>query len=319
MLVRINGERHYLWRAVDPEGEVLEVFATQRRDRRAALKFLKRTMKRYGQPCSIVTDRLRSYSAAMKALGKFWAAGMRALAETTGPRNSHQPFSKARRGDGAVSGDIKTLQKVLPLPMPRSTNHFNHQRHLTRPRHFQTTPSRHFVPVEPTASLTVLKKRFRRIESVSLTVPADGQAGPRTSTLRELRKITALTRIGIEEGEKRMRGVEGQNGSSSALPSTWWLRVPGARRTGQCRIYPAAREGTMGRNEMRAVLGLWTPLQESDEKPRCKTIGRFRRLLGPSAGIPLQRPRLRRPPDRKSTDRGDEGGRCRQSARRHCG
>ena len=61
-------------------GEVLEVFATQRRDRRAALEFLKRTMKRYGQPCSIVTDRLRSYSAAMKALGNSGRQGMRALA-----------------------------------------------------------------------------------------------------------------------------------------------------------------------------------------------------------------------------------------------
>ncbi len=49
VFVRINGETHYLWRAVDHEGEVLEVFATKRRDRRAALKFLKRTMKRYGQ------------------------------------------------------------------------------------------------------------------------------------------------------------------------------------------------------------------------------------------------------------------------------
>ena len=42
VFVRINGETHYLWRAVDHEGEVLEVFATKRRDRRAALKFLKR-------------------------------------------------------------------------------------------------------------------------------------------------------------------------------------------------------------------------------------------------------------------------------------
>ena len=67
--VRINGETHYLWRAVDHEGEVLEVFVTKRRDRRAALKFLKRTMKRYGRPSSIVTDRLRSYQAAMKGLG----------------------------------------------------------------------------------------------------------------------------------------------------------------------------------------------------------------------------------------------------------
>ena len=61
VFVRINGETYYLWRAVDHEGEVLEVFATKRRDRRAALKFLRRAMKRYGRPASIVTDRLRSY------------------------------------------------------------------------------------------------------------------------------------------------------------------------------------------------------------------------------------------------------------------
>ena len=54
--VRINGETHYLWRAVDHEGEGLEVFVTKRRDRRAALKFLKRTMKRVGRPSSIVTE-----------------------------------------------------------------------------------------------------------------------------------------------------------------------------------------------------------------------------------------------------------------------
>jgi putative transposase len=56
VFVRINGETHYLWRAVDHEGEVLEVFATKRRDRRAALKFLKRAMKRYGRPKLFVTD-----------------------------------------------------------------------------------------------------------------------------------------------------------------------------------------------------------------------------------------------------------------------
>ena len=47
VFVRINGETHYLWRAVDHEGEVLEVFATKRRDLKAALKFLKRAMKRH--------------------------------------------------------------------------------------------------------------------------------------------------------------------------------------------------------------------------------------------------------------------------------
>ncbi len=61
VFVKINGETHYLWRAVDHEGEVLEVFATQRRDRRAALKFLKRTMKRYGRPRSISTTEPRTH------------------------------------------------------------------------------------------------------------------------------------------------------------------------------------------------------------------------------------------------------------------
>ena len=65
--MRINGKTHYLWRAVDHEGEALEVFATKRRDRRSALKFLKRAVKRYGRPRSIVTDRLGSYRAATKA------------------------------------------------------------------------------------------------------------------------------------------------------------------------------------------------------------------------------------------------------------
>src|SRR5665648_412507 len=69
VFVRINGETHYLWSAVDHEGEVLEVFATKRRDRRAALTFLKRAMKRYARPASIVTDRLRSYRAAMNVIG----------------------------------------------------------------------------------------------------------------------------------------------------------------------------------------------------------------------------------------------------------
>jgi len=67
--VKINGETHYLWRAVDHEGEVLESIVTMRRDRRAAQRFLKKLMKQYGAPKMIVTDRLRSYRAAMSELG----------------------------------------------------------------------------------------------------------------------------------------------------------------------------------------------------------------------------------------------------------
>ena len=84
VFVRINGETHYLWRAVDHEGEVLEVFATKRRDRRAALRFLKRAMKRYGQPASVVTDGLPSYRAAMNVIGQCGRPDLRSLAQQPG-------------------------------------------------------------------------------------------------------------------------------------------------------------------------------------------------------------------------------------------
>ena len=70
VFVRINGETHYLWRAVDHEGEVLEVYATKRRDRRAALKFLKRSMKRYGRPRKIITDNALAIDLSALAMGE---------------------------------------------------------------------------------------------------------------------------------------------------------------------------------------------------------------------------------------------------------
>ena len=69
VFVRINGVTHYLWRAVDHEGEVLESFVTRKRDRKAAVTFLRKAMKQYGPPRIIVTDRLRSYRVAMRAIG----------------------------------------------------------------------------------------------------------------------------------------------------------------------------------------------------------------------------------------------------------
>jgi putative transposase len=69
VFVKINGVTHYLWRAVDHEGEVLESVVTKTRDRKAALKLLKKSMKRHGRPENIVTDPLRSYGAALKDLG----------------------------------------------------------------------------------------------------------------------------------------------------------------------------------------------------------------------------------------------------------
>ena len=93
--MKINGEPHYLWRAVDHEGEVLESYVTKRRDRKAALKFLRKAMKRYGGPEVVVTDKLRSYGAAMKVVGN-------ADRQETGrwlnnrAENSHLPFLYSR-------------------------------------------------------------------------------------------------------------------------------------------------------------------------------------------------------------------------------
>ena len=129
VFVRINGETHYLWRAVDHEGEVLEVFVTKRRDRRAALQFLKRVMRRHGKPKVIVTDRLRSYRAAMNVIGngadQECGRWLNNRAE-----NSHQPF---RRREGAMARfrDVKTLKKFSAVHASIH-NHFNQDRHLNR-------------------------------------------------------------------------------------------------------------------------------------------------------------------------------------------
>ena len=69
VFVKVNGKPCYLWRAVDHEGEIPGAVVTARRNEAAALKLLKRVMKKCGQPRKIVTDGLCSYSAAMKEIG----------------------------------------------------------------------------------------------------------------------------------------------------------------------------------------------------------------------------------------------------------
>ena len=127
--MKIIGDMHYLWRAVDHEGEVLEVFNTKHRDRKAALAFLKRTMKRYGQPRAIVTDRLRSYGTAMKVIGN---AADQVCGRWLNNRaeNSHQPFRRRERAM-AKFRDAKTLQKFASVHASLH-NHFNQDRHFNR-------------------------------------------------------------------------------------------------------------------------------------------------------------------------------------------
>ncbi len=127
VFVKINGETHYLWRAVDHEGEVLESYVTRRRDRKAALKFLRKSMKRYGQPQVLVTDKLRSYGAAMKAVGNI-------LKQETGrwlnnrAENSHLPFRRRERAMLRFR-QMRCLQKFAAVHSSVH-NHFNQERHL---------------------------------------------------------------------------------------------------------------------------------------------------------------------------------------------
>ncbi|NEK25269.1 IS6 family transposase, partial [Sulfitobacter sp. JBTF-M27] len=127
VFVKINGELHYLWRAVDHEGEVLESFVSKRRDRKAALKFIRKSMKRYGQPQVLVTDQLRSYGAAMKQIGN-------AERQETGrwqnnrAENSHLPFRRRERAMQRFRS-MRCLQKFAAVHASVS-NHFNQERSL---------------------------------------------------------------------------------------------------------------------------------------------------------------------------------------------
>ena len=122
--MKINGELHYLWRAVDHEGEVLESFVTKTRDRKAALKFLKKTLKRHGHSAEFLTDLMRSYGAALRELG------ISDLQETgcwanNRAENSHQP---CRRRERAMLRfwKTKTLQKFVSVHAS-VFNHFNQE------------------------------------------------------------------------------------------------------------------------------------------------------------------------------------------------
>jgi putative transposase len=128
VFVKINGERHYLWRAVDHEGEVLESFVTRTRDKKAALKFLKKSLKRHGRAEKMVTDQLRSYGAALRELG---IADRQETGRWRNNRaeNSHQPFRRRERAMLRLRR-MRTLQKFASVHAS-VFNHFNQERSLS--------------------------------------------------------------------------------------------------------------------------------------------------------------------------------------------
>jgi len=127
VFVKINGERFYLWRAVDHEGEVLECFVTKRRNKAAAKKFLIKIMRKHGSPKIITTDKLTSYGAAFRKIGVVdrQLCGGRANNRC---ENSHLPFRRQERAMQKFKS-CAMLQKFSSYHA-QIYNHFNHEKHL---------------------------------------------------------------------------------------------------------------------------------------------------------------------------------------------
>ena len=125
--MKINGETHYLWRAVDHEGEILESYVTKTRDKKAALTFMKKALKRHGAPERVTTDGLRSYGAAMNELGN---RDRQEIGRHVNNRveNSHLPFRRRERAMLRFRR-MKTLQKFASVHADVH-NHFNLERHI---------------------------------------------------------------------------------------------------------------------------------------------------------------------------------------------
>jgi putative transposase len=125
--VKPNGEMVYLWRAVDLEGEILESYITKTHDKAAALRFMKKALKRHGSPEAITTDGLRSYGAVMDEIGNRAKQKIGRWANNR-TENSHLPFRRRERTTLRFRR-IKTLQKFASVHA-NVHNHFALERHL---------------------------------------------------------------------------------------------------------------------------------------------------------------------------------------------
>jgi putative transposase len=134
VFIKINGMKHYLWRAVDHKGEVLESFVTKRQDKKAALIFLRRSLRRHGVVEAILTDRLASYGAALKAIG---AIDKRQVGRWLNNRaeSSHQPFRQRERATLRFRR-MRSLPKFAALH-GSIHNHFNQERTLVSRQSFK--------------------------------------------------------------------------------------------------------------------------------------------------------------------------------------
>ena len=133
VFVKINGRQHYLWRSVDQDGEVVDVFLQTRRDGAAAKRFFKRLLRSHrGEPMKIVTDKLRSYGVARREVIP------EAIHDTSQYANnrveqSHEPTRLRERGMRKFKS-VGQAQRFVAVHAAVS-NPFNLGRHLVRAQH----------------------------------------------------------------------------------------------------------------------------------------------------------------------------------------
>lgn len=135
VFVKIRGETHDLWRAVDHKGEELEAYVTKKGDKAATLKLLRKAIKRKGNPEVVVIGKCPSYHAAMKVFGN--EGRQEAVCHLNDrAENSHQPF---RRRERAMSRfrRMRSLQKFASVHSSVH-NHFNHEKNIERRASFKS-------------------------------------------------------------------------------------------------------------------------------------------------------------------------------------
>lgn len=167
VVIMINGVRHWLWRAVDSNGEVLDIFVQSRRNARAAKRFISRLITHWGEPRVIVTDKLRSYGAALRKLGL--NVDHRAHKELNNRiEGSHRPtrkrkkiqgrFKSARQAQRFLSVHDETANLFRPRRRIRALERL-HERHgrVTGGGPASFDPGQQFD--NPPAPLTALRSR----------------------------------------------------------------------------------------------------------------------------------------------------------------
>jgi putative transposase len=151
VFVKIQGERHYLWRAVDQDGEVVDVFLQKRRDGKAAKRFFKRLLRKYkGEPRKIVTDKLRSYGVAHRELIPETIHDTSQYANNRAEL-SHQPTGVRERG----VRKFKSMNQALCFLSAHAAvyNLFNLGRHLVSAENYRYFRLRAFASWEKAVAI----------------------------------------------------------------------------------------------------------------------------------------------------------------------